>query len=254
MSQPNERTPAGDVGDVQILVPIRNEDEHVPQLYAALIDAGVAFDELRFLYDSDDDTSLPFVARLSTQDARVHAEKSGLGPGVLNVLRWGFAHVRPGPVIVLMGDCSDDVTRVGPMIERWRQGATIVVASRHMPGGGKQGGPLIKGQLSRWAGVSLRACGFPTSDPTNNFKLYDGAWLAAQEIESRGGFEVALELCCKAFRQGRRIDELPTLWSEREQGASKFRLWSWLRHYLAWYLLALWSTCRRRPSRPRDVA
>jgi len=42
------------------------------------------------------------------------------------------------------------------------------------------GGPFLKKNLSRWAGVTLHWLrGLPTHDATNSFKLYDAAMLLA---------------------------------------------------------------------------
>jgi len=90
-------------------------------------------------------------------------------------------------------------------------------------------------------GKSLHLVGFPTSDPTNNFKLYDGVWLGRQGIESTGGFEVGLELCYKAFAQGERIAELPTAWYDRTDGESRFNMRAWIPRYLRWYLRSVWA-------------
>jgi hypothetical protein len=135
-----------------------------------------------------------------------------------------------------MGDNSDKLSIIPEMLRLWREGATVVCPSRYTTGGRQHGGGMLKSDLSRLAGRSLGWCGFPTSDPTNNFKLYDAEWLQRQTIESRGGFEIALELCYKAFVQGRMVRELPTEWRDREIGASGFRLAAWLPHYLRWYL------------------
>jgi hypothetical protein len=110
----------------------------------------------------------------------------------------------------------------------------------------QHGGPPLKTFLSRTAGRVLKAWGFPTADATNNFKLYDGRWLAAQRIESQGGFEVALELCYKAYCQGERIVELPTEWWDRTMGQSRFKLWRWIPKYLRWYVRALLAVTRRK--------
>ena len=78
-------------------------------------------------------------------------------------------------------------------------GADLVAASRYMRGGRQIGGPRLKSLLSRLAGLSLHSIGgLPIHDPTNNFKLYRRSFLAAIPIESRAGFEVALELSVKA--------------------------------------------------------
>lgn len=231
---------------IQLLVPIYNEGENVKVLHQNLLAEGVPFDSLTFIYDFDEDTSLPFIEDLRRVDPRVRAGKNTLGRGVVHALRWGFAQVVDGPVLVVMGDNSDKLSIVPEMISLWSNGAIVVAPSRYMPGGKQHGGPPLKTFLSRNAGRFLSFCGFPTADATNNFKLYDGSWLRQQSIESDGGFEIALELSYKAYAQGREIKELPTEWWDRTMGESRFKLWKWLPRYLRWYLRALGAVLSRR--------
>jgi hypothetical protein len=121
----------------------------------------------------------------------------------------------------------------------YKVGYEVVVASRYMPGGRLVDAPLVKQALSRIAGVSLRWFRrIPTHDATNAFKLYDVSTLKQIEIESKGGFELSLEILVKAYLRGSRIIELPTTWRGRTQGESKFRMWAWLPRYLKWYFYA----------------
>jgi len=233
-------------GCIQIVVPIYNEGKNVCVLYDGLLAENIPFDLLQFIYDVDQDITLPFVTKLRESDSRVQAVKNQFGPGILNALRWGFSHCEPGPIIVLMGDNSDKLSIIPEMTELWKKGATMVCPSRYMKGGKQYGGGLLKSNLSRTAGLSLKLLGFPTADPTNNFKLYDGTWLRQQSIESTGGFEVALELTYKAFCGGHSVVELPTVWQDRTLGQSRFRLMKWLPHYLRWYLKAVGSLAWRR--------
>ncbi len=208
------------------------------RLYDGLCGEQVLFDSLCFVYDLDTETGLPYIADISRSDSRVKAEKNGYERGVVNALKWIFAKCEPGPVIVVMGDNSDKLSIIGEMVNLWQSGADIVSPSRYMKGGKQHGGGLVKSSMSRVAGMSLKLFGFPTADPTNNFKLYDAEWLRAQQIESTGGFEIALELCFKAYAQGKRIVELPTGF-DRTEGKSNFKLMRWLPKYLRWYLAAL---------------
>lgn len=101
--------------------------------------------------------------------------------------------------------------------------------------------------MSRLAGLSLRwLTGIQTHDCTNNFRAYSSSFLASVRIESQQGFELALELTVKAWTQGLPIDEVPTTWTDRTQGQSRFRLLKWLPLYLRWYLLALRHSLGRR--------
>ena len=145
-----------------------------------------------------------------------------------------------------MADNSDKLSLIPEMISEWKRGATVVCPSRYMKGGKQHGGGIIKSSLSRTAGISLKLLGFPTADATNNFKLYDGDWIREQTIESVAGFEVALELCYKAYRDRKKIVELPTVWTDRTIGESRFRLMKWLPHYLRWYFLTAGLLLRRK--------
>lgn len=111
--------------------------------------------------------------------------------------------------------------------------ADIVCGSRYMKGGRQIGGGFVKSTLSRCAGYSLRyLAGVPTHDATNSFKLYKKSFLSQQTIESSGGFELGLELVIKAFLQGYKIAEVPTVWRDRKNGRSHFQLVRWLPFYL----------------------
>ena len=231
---------------VQLIVPVYNEGDGILTLYRELKECHVPYDSLKFIYDFDEDSTLPAIQKLRAEDPRIVGEKNEFGRGVIYAIRWGFSRASDGPVITIMGDNSDKISLVPEMISLWKEGATVVCPSRYMRGGRQYGGGLLKSTLSRIAGISLKLFGFPTADPTNNFKLYDGAWLRRQVIESTRGFEIALELSYKAFIQGQRIVELPTEWRDRTAGESQFRLVAWLPAYLRWYLLALGATIFRR--------
>ena len=138
-----------------------------------------------------------------------------------------------------MADLSDDLTLVDRMLDLYRHGYRLVAPSRYMPGGKVIGGPLLKKNFSRAAGLSLYWLrGIPTRDATNAFKLYDAALLKTFDIESISGFEISLEITVKAFLAGWPITEIPATWRDRTRGKSRFRLWAWLPRYLRWYFSA----------------
>ena len=221
---------------VQIMSPVYNEGDAVLELYRNLVDNNVKFDELFFVYDFDEDTTVPFVNKLAESDPRIRLERNRIGKGVVNALKTGFRLAKPGPLIVIMADNSDKLSIIPEMIKLWESGSKLVSPSRYMKGGLQHGGPVFKKFLSGTAGKILGLVGFPTNDPTNNFKLYDGEWIRNQTIESTGGFEVAIELAGKAFIQNAQISQIPTEWWDRTQGQSNFKLWKWLPKYLKWYL------------------
>jgi hypothetical protein len=136
-----------------------------------------------------------------------------------------------------------------------RDGAAVVSASRYMRGGRQVGGRPLKRLLSRTAGLTLHWFGgVATHDPTNNFKLYRRDFLDSITIESKAGFELALELTVKATLAGCRVAEVPTTWRDRTAGESNFKLRKWIPQYLRWYSCARggsgasWGGDRHRPA------
>ncbi|HLW98079.1 MAG TPA: glycosyltransferase [Candidatus Acidoferrales bacterium] len=236
---------------LHIVIPVYNEGANFPQLRSALISAIHSPFEVFVIYDFDEDNTIPVVQRvISEGDRRFHLVKNSVRRGVVGAILTGFRAVERGPVLVVMGDLSDDLNIVDQMADLYRQGFHLVSPSRYMPGGRMVGGPFLKRNLSRWAGITLHWLRrLPTSDATNAFKLYDAEMLRSMSIESRGGFEISLEITVKAFLEGYRIVELPTTWQDRSQGESRFRLWHWLPLYLRWYFHAF----RPRSHQPRPL-
>lgn len=234
---------------LNIIVPVYNEGANFPALWRAI--SGIREPFLVWVvYDFEEDNTLPAVHEIQRSgESRLHLLKNALGKGVVGAIRSGFAQVEKGPVLVVMADLSDDLNDVPGMLSLYRQGFDVVVGSRYMPGGRILGGPLVKKTLSRLAGVTLHYLrGVPTHDATNAFKLYDAEMLSAIEIESSHGFELNLELTVKAFLAGRSIGEVPSTWTDRTAGESRFRLWRWLPAYLRWYFHAF--ARRRQKSDP----
>jgi len=236
--------------ELSIVVPVYNEGAAVVPVLRALSNAVRTPHEILIVYDFDEDSTVPAVRAVADQLPAVRLHRNELGRGVLNAMKAGIAASRAPYVLVSMADGSDEPGIVDLMVAFARDGADVVAASRYMRGGRQVGGPLLKRLMSRTAGLTLhRFAGVPIHDPTNNFKLYSRRFLDSVTIESRAGFELALELSVKATVAGRRLAEVPTTWRDRTAGKSNFKLRAWLPHYLRWYLIALRSRLGRSPAR-----
>lgn len=223
-----------------IVIPVYNEAANFPRVWDELTSKVKSDFHAFVVYDFDEDNTVPVVQSIMRQgERRLRLVKNNIGRGVVGAIRTGFNQVSRGAVVVVMADLSDEPAEIDRMFALYREGNQVVVGSRYMKGGRLIGGPWFKQALSRMAGVSL--CwlrGFPTHDATNAFKIYDREMLNGFTIESRGGFELNLELTVKAFLGGYRIKEIPTVWRDRTEGQSRFALWKWLPRYLKWYFHA----------------
>lgn len=226
--------------ELSVVLPVYNERQNIEAALRRIAQRVTTPHEVLVVYDFDEDTTVPVVRSLKAELPDVRLLRNNLGPGVLNAMKAGISESRAPFVLVTMADGSDDVERVDEMMVLARSGADVVAASRYMQGGRQVGGPLLKRALSRLAGLSLYWLGgLPIHDATNNFRLYRRDFLDSVQIESTGGFELAIELSVKAALSGRRLAEIPTTWTDRTVGASRFKLRTWLPRYLRWYLLLL---------------
>lgn len=222
---------------ITIVLPVYNEADNIAPCLRGLWDALRELPhEILICYDFDADSTLPAIRNMPDCPPTVRLVKNDLGRGVAFALRAGFSAARGDVIVTTMADLSDPPAVIPRMAEKIRAGADVVSGSRYMPGGSQTGGPLLKGLLSRMAGLALRyIAGLRTHDATTNFRAYRARFLQQTPVESQLGFEVALELTVKAHLHGFRIDQVPSSWHDRTAGQSNFKLWKWLPRYLHWF-------------------
>jgi glycosyltransferase involved in cell wall biosynthesis len=238
--------------ELSIVMPVYNEGEAVAPILRALEAALTTPHETLVVYDFEGDTTVPVLAGLTAELPAVRGLLNDRGRGVLNAMRAGMAAARGDFVLVTMADGSDEPEVVERMLRLARDGADVVAGSRYMRGGRQIGGPRVKAMMSRLAGLSLHwFAGVPVHDATSNFRLYRRSFLDSVTIESRAGFELALELTIKAALAGRPMAEVPTTWRDRTTGQSNFRLRKWLPEYMHWYAVAFIGRLRRLVGRFR---
>jgi dolichol-phosphate mannosyltransferase len=240
--------------DLAIVIPVYNEGENIgATLRGVARNVHAARYEIVVVYDFDEDNTIPAVIRVQPEIPQVRLHRNRRGRGVVNAIQAGFEVAAAPYIIVMMADGSDEPDAIDRMLEKARAGADVVAGSRYMRGGGQQGGPRLKRAMSRTAGLSLFVMrALPIHDATSNFRLYSRRLLDAVTIESKAGFELALELTVKAQRLDMVVGEVPTVWHDRTAGTSRFRLMKWLPHYLKWYGFGLRTRLMRRPRQARS--
>jgi glycosyltransferase involved in cell wall biosynthesis len=198
---------------VSVVIPVYNEGDAIVGCLDRIL-AGVTLPcEILVVFDDDDDTTVEPLRKYAAHDARVVPTRNTYGRGPARAIRYGIDHVRAPVAVVTMADGSDDAEQID--------------------------GPFIKSQLSRLAGLSLFwFARVGTRDATNSFKAYSVEFVRAVDIDSDTGFEIGIELVSKARRLRRPVAEIPTIWLERAQGTSNFKVAKWIPRYLKWYRFA----------------
>jgi glycosyltransferase involved in cell wall biosynthesis len=238
---------------VSIVVPVYNEGGRIAAFLDRLFEAVTLPCEVLAVYDRPTDTTVAPLESYRESEPRLRPVLNTYGPGPAAALHFGIDSAESGVVVVTMADGSDDPLQIDQLALLVEGGAAVAAASRYMPGGRQLGGPWLKGAMSSLAGRSLQLLGrVGTQDATNSFKAYSRDFVLQVGIESDAGFTLGIEMVAKAKGRGLRVAEIPTVWRDRTEGTSHFRISRWLGRYLHWYLLALRPT-RRRSREPHDL-
>ncbi len=236
---------------VNIVIPVYNEKGNIGRALTLVKEQVKVPFKVTIVYDLDSDTSLPEAREFNEKlNLDVVYLKNIYGRGALNAIKSGLNTSDTPYTIITMADLSDPPRVINDMVSVAQTNQSdIVCGSRYMKGGSQSGGLTLKSFLSRAAGLTLYYLfGVPTHDATNSFKLYSQRVLKNITVESKGGFELGLELVVKAHLLGYPIHETPTTWEDRSEGESRFQLFNWLPSYLKWYLMAVKGRFTKRPA------
>jgi dolichol-phosphate mannosyltransferase len=233
-----------EVPRVSVVIPAYEEGAHILPVLDRIHEAVTIPYEVIVIVDSAED-STAVALRQADGEGQVRLLVNDYGRGPAQAIRYGVDRVRAPVTVVTMADGCDDPRQIDDLARLVERGVVVAAASRYMSGGQQVGGPMLKGLLSRMAGVSLHLLArVGTRDATNSFKAYSTAFLRQVGIDSGHGFEMGLELTAKARRLRLPIAELPTIWLDRQAGVSNFRLAQWIPHYVRWYRFAFGSRLR----------
>jgi len=237
---------AGQDASLDIVIPVFNEGGNILRVLGALRDSVRTPFRVLICYDFDEDDTLAAIRSGPAMPFEVVPVKNW-GRGPHRAVRTGFEASRAPAVLVLPADDDYNAGIIDTMVRDFREGAEIVCASRFVPGGRMEGAPRVKALLVRTASLTLyHLARLPVRDATNGFRLFSRRVLEKVPIESTEGFTYSIELLAKCHRLGWRISEVPSVWFERSQGKSRFRVMKWAIPYLRWYLYPFATTFLRR--------
>ena len=223
--------------DLSVVVPTRNEADNVPLLLQRLRTslAEISF-EVIFVDDSDDATP-KLLREIASKDGSVrflHRPPGARAGGLSTAVVLGVSQVRGRLVCVMDGDLQHPPEVIPELLEAERTGADVVVASRYILGGSRQGlGGTVRRLVSCGATVLARtlfAEARSSTDPLAGFFLCRTALLAGLEFRPVG-FKILLELlvCSEAAN----VVDVPLKFQPRGAGESKATAaqgWLYLRH------------------------
>jgi dolichol-phosphate mannosyltransferase len=218
-------------GPPWLVLPTYNEADNVEAIVGAThgVLSRAAPEGFRILVV--DDGSPDGTGRLAAGLAERHEEvrvlhrpgKGGLGPAYLA----GFAAALEGGagyVLEMDADFSHNPEDLARLLAAARDGADLVLGSRYVDGGGVTQWNAVRRAVSRGGCWYARTVlGLQIRDLTGGFKCFRREVLEAIDLPTvrSQGYAFQVELTYRAVGRGFRVVEVPIVFHERREGASK---------------------------------
>lgn len=220
-----------DLFDVTVIVPTRNECDNIVPLVERLTSA-LAGTRARVLFvdDSDDDTPAEVSRVAATSKVSVslyHRDGENRSGGLGGAVLAGLRQTTSPWAVVMDGDLQHPPELVPELLATGqRDGADVVVASRHVPGGSSAGLSSVSRVLVSDLSITLSKVIFPKqlrgiSDPMSGFFALKPASFDLESLRPKG-FKILLELLARSREVGK--TEMPFAFGERQAGESKASL------------------------------
>ena len=208
-----------------VILPTYNEAGTIDEVIGGVLASTPAVDVL-VVDDASPDGTGVIADRIAAREPRVRvmhrAAKGGLGPAYLAGFRDGLARGYDA-LLEMDSDLSHDPADVARLVEA-ADSADLAIGSRYVPGGATRNWSRFRRLLSRGGTLYAKGMlGLPLSDATSGFRCYRRAVLDAiplEEIRSEG-YAFQIEMAWRAWTLGFRTVEIPIVFTERREGASK---------------------------------
>jgi dolichol-phosphate mannosyltransferase len=210
-----------------VIIPTYNEAPNLPLLIPQVLDQDEGIDIL-VVDDGSPDGTGRVADEFAQQDSgRVFAlhrkGKQGLGTAYVAGFRWGLERDY-AYIFEMDADFSHDPKHLPVFLQEVKQ-ADLVVGSRYL--GGRVSvvnWPMARLLLSYFANIYARVItGLNVYDATGGFKCFRRKVLEAIDLNAvqSNGYSFQIEMNLRAQRKGFKIKEIPIVFVDRTDGASK---------------------------------
>jgi dolichol-phosphate mannosyltransferase len=241
-----------------VIVPTYNERENLPEIVMRLMSLPVQVDML-VVDDNSPDGTGELADEIAAKNPRVHVlhrkEKEGLGRAYCAGFAWALERAYEF-IFEMDGDLSHNPSDIPAFLDA-AGNADLVLGSRYSNGIRVINWPLKRLMLSLMAAKYVQMItGMPFTDPTGGFKCFRRATLQAIDLDSvrSNGYSFQIEMTHKIWRSGKRIAEVPIIFTDRFQGRSKMS-----GHIVQEALMMVWRLLaqngfRRKPHEERTLS
>ena len=209
-----------------VIIPTYNEATNVPQLVPRVLTQGPEFDVL-IVDDNSPDGTGAIAERLAAENPHVHVlhreGKQGLGTAYVAGFRWALERAYDH-VFEMDADMSHDPRHLPDFLVAIKD-ADLVLGSRYLNHRVTVvNWPIGRLLLSYFANIYARiVTGLKLYDATGGFKCFRRRVLERVDLNAvrSNGYAFQIEMTFRAWRMGFKIREIPIVFLDRADGASK---------------------------------
>ncbi len=208
-----------------IIFPTYNEKENIKRIIEAVLpmDPGI---NVLVVDDNSPDGTGQIADQLSMANPRVNVlhrnKKEGLGRAYIAGFKWGIEK-KFDYLFEMDADFSHSPEFIKDFLMAIRD-YDIILGSRYISGVNVINWPMSRLLLSYFANMYTRIItGMPVKDATGGFKCFRRQVLESIDLDAikSNGYTFQIEVSMRAWKKGFRIHEIPIVFTDRQQGASK---------------------------------
>lgn len=208
-----------------IIFPTYNEKENIEKIVTAVLPLDPRINVL-IVDDSSPDGTGEIADRLVAADSRInvlHREnKEGLGRAYIAGFKWGIER-KFDYIFEMDADFSHAPEFLKDFFVAIKD-VDLVLGSRYISGVNVINWPMSRLLLSYFANVYTRIItGLPVRDATGGFKCFRREVLEAIDLDviKSNGYTFQIEVSMRVWKKGFKIKEIPIVFTDRQEGASK---------------------------------
>lgn len=209
-----------------IVIPTYNEKENLSRLIPGLFKLPVQNLHVLIVDDNSPDGTADLVRSLQTRYPNLHlesrSEKLGLGSAYIHGFTLSLSKGAT-QIVQMDADFSHDPADVPRLLEKLTD-FDLVLGSRYINGISVINWPLRRLLLSLSGSLYVRMItGMPFRDATSGFKAWRRETLEAIELPTvkADGYGFQIIMTHRAWKKGKRVTEVPIIFTERRSGQSK---------------------------------
>jgi len=209
-----------------VIIPTYNEEENIEKIIDSISSLKVDFDIL-VIDDNSPDGTGDIVENLKGRYKNLHLirRKAKLGLGTAYITGFKWAIERGYDIIYEMdADFSHNPEDLMRLYSTCLNGVDLAIGSRYISGVNVVNWPLGRVLLSYMASLYVRmVTGLKVKDTTAGFKAYKREVLETIDLDNirSRGYAFQIEMKFTTWKFGFRIMEIPIIFTERQEGASK---------------------------------